>query len=148
MATGQYESPAYMADEDAARMRDFFVPDTHAQRLAFACEAYPRKQAPGTRWVYHTSDTYLLGTVLQHALRRLPDRAQDDTFDDVLWPGVLGPIGLSPPPHATRRSRDDDRKPFFCWGLTLLSHDIAKTDHFLGSPKGPLNPHPVPHPAL
>src|SRR3546814_10886398 len=113
-----------------------FVPDTHAQLLAFACEAYPRKQAPGTRWVYHTSDSYLLGTVLQHALRRLPDRAQDDIFDDVLWPGVLGPIGLSPTAHATRRSRDDARQPFFGWGLTLLSADIAKLAHFLGEQHG------------
>src|SRR3546814_14174431 len=110
-----------MADEGAAGMRDFFVPDTHAQRLAFACQAYPRKQAPGTRWVYHTSDPYLLGTVLQHALRRLPDRAQDDLFDAVLCPGVPGPIRLSPPAPATPPRRDDARQPFLRWGLCLLS---------------------------
>ena len=136
MATGQYDSPAYMADEDDARVRDFFSPESHAQRLAFACEAYPRREAPGARWVYHTSDTYLLGTVLQQALRRLPGRERDDVFDDVLWPGVLGPIGLSPTARATRRSRDEARQPFFGWGLTLLSDDIAKLARFLGEQRG------------
>src|SRR3546814_11504798 len=104
MATGQFESPAYMADEDAARMRDFFVPDTPAQRLAFACEAYPRKQATGTRWVYDTPDPYLLGTVLQHALRRLPDRPQDALCDAALWPAALAPIAVGPTRPATTRT--------------------------------------------
>src|SRR3546814_19805310 len=91
MATGQYESPAYMADEDAARMRDFFVPDTHAPRLAFACEAYPRQQAPRTRRVYHPSDTPPLVTVLHHAVRPLPHRAQAPTIHHLLLPRALAP---------------------------------------------------------
>ncbi|MBP6216452.1 MAG: serine hydrolase [Luteimonas sp.] len=136
MATGQYDAPGYMADEDAARVRDFFVPDTHAQRLAFACEAYPHREPPGERWVYHTSDTYLLGTVLQQALRRLPGRERDDVFDDVLWSGVLGPMGLSPTARVTRRSHDDARQPFFGWGLTLLPDDFAKLARFLGEQRG------------
>ena len=136
MATGQYDSPAYMTDEDGARVRDFFAPDTHAQRLAFACEAYPRRDAPGTRWVYHTSDTYLLGTVLQEALRRLPGREDADLFNDVVWADVFAPIGLSPTAHATRRSYDDARQPLFGFGLTLLSDDIAKLARFLGVQQG------------
>jgi len=136
MATGQYDAPAYMADEDDVRVRDFFVPSSHAQRLAFACEAYPRREAPGTRWVYHTADTYLLGTVLQQALRRLPGRERDDVFDDLLWADVLGPLGLSPTARATRRSDDAARQPFFGWGLTLHADDIAKLARFLGEQRG------------
>lgn len=136
MATGQHDSPAYMADEDDARVRDFFAPDRHAQRLAFACEAYPRRDAPGTRWVYHTSDTYLLGTVLQDALRRIPGHARDDVFDNVLWADVFAPLGLSPTAHTTRRSHDEARQPFFGWGLTLLGDDFAKLARFLGEQQG------------
>ncbi|WP_194269618.1 serine hydrolase [Stenotrophomonas sp. MYb238] len=136
MATGQYDSPAYMADEDDARVRDFFAPDTHAPRLAFACEAYPRRDPPGTRWVYHTSDTYLLGTVLQDALRRIPGRERDDVFDDVLWADVFGPLGLSSAARATRRSDDEARQPFFGWGLTLLGEDFARLARFLGEQRG------------
>lgn len=136
MSTGLYDSPGYMADEDDAKVRGFFAPDTHARRLAFACEAYPRQEDPDTRWVYHTSDTYLLGTVLQEALRRLPGRGDDDVFDDVLWAGVLGPAGLSPTARATRRSNDAARQPPFGFGLTLLGDDIAKLARFLGENRG------------
>jgi CubicO group peptidase (beta-lactamase class C family) len=136
MATGQYDSPTYMADEDHAKVRSFFVPETHAQRLAFACEAYPRHDAPGTRWVYHTPDTYLLGTVLQEALRRLPGRAGDDLFDDVLWADVFAPLALSPTARVTRRSHDDARQPLSGFGLTLLTDDFAKLARFLGEQQG------------
>lgn len=148
MATGQYDSPAYMADEDDARVRDFFAPDTHAPRLAFACEAYPRHDPPGTRWVYHTSDTYLLGTVMQDALRRLPGRERDDVFDDVLWADVFGPLGLSPTARATRRSHDEARQPFFGWGLTLLGDDVARLARFLGEWQGRIDGRDVFAPAL
>lgn len=148
MASGQYDSPAYMADEDDARVRDFFAPDTHAPRLAFACEAYPRHEPPGTRWVYHTSDTYLLGTVLQDALRHLPGRGHDDVFDDVLWADVLGPLGLSPVARATRRSHDEARQPFFGWGLTLLGDDFARLARFLGEQRGRIDGRGVLDPTL
>lgn len=136
MSTGQYDAAGYMADEDSPRIGGFFAPDTHAQRLAFACEAYPRREAPGARWVYHTSDTYLLGTVLQNALRRISGRERDDVFDDMLWTDVLAPLHLSPTARVTRRSYDKARQPLFGWGLTLLSDDIAKLARFLGEQQG------------
>ncbi len=136
MATGQYDSPIYMADEDSVRIQDFLRPDDHAHRLAVACEAYPRQREPGTGFVYHTSDTYLLGTALQHALRRIPGREQQDIFDDVLWADVLGPIGLSPTAQATRRSYDATRQPFFGWGLTVVPDDFAKLARYLGEQHG------------
>lgn len=148
MTTGQYGSPAYMADEDDAGVRDFFAPTTHAHRLAFACEAYPRREPPGTRWVYHSADTYLLGTVLQEALRRLPGRADHDLFDDLLWADVLGPIGLSPTARATRRSDDAARQPPFGFGLTLLADDFAKLAQFLGPANGRIGGRPVLDPTM
>ena len=136
MSAGQYDDDAYMADEDSPRIVDFFAPDTHARRLAFACEAYPRREAPGARWVYHTSDTYLLGTALQNALRRIPGRTHEDVFDDLLWADLFAPLRLSPTARATRRSYDEARQPLFGWGLTLLSDDIAKLARFLGDQQG------------
>lgn len=143
MTTGQYTSPAYMADEDDARIRDFFAPSTHAHRLAFACEAYPRQEAPGNRWVYHTSDTYLLGTALQQALQRIPGREHDDAFESLVWRDVFAPIGMSSTARATRRSYDDARQAFFGWGLTLLSDDIAKLARLLGEQQGAVGNQPV-----
>lgn len=148
MTTGQYDSPTYMADEDDERIGLFFSADSHAGRLAFACEAYPEREAPGRRWVYHTSDTYLLGTALQHALRAIPGRERDDVFDDVLWADVFGPLGLSPTARRTRRSYDQARQPFFGWGLTLLPDDIAKLGAFLARGDGRIDGNQVLDPAL
>lgn len=148
MSSGHYGSPDYMADEDDPGVRAFFAPDDHARRLAFACEAYPHQKAPGDRWVYHTPDTYLLGSVLQNALGRIPGREGDDVFDDLLWADVLGPAGLSPTARATRRSYDAARQPFFGWGLTLLPDDFAKLAHFLGEQRGRIDGRDVLDPAM
>lgn len=148
MTTGQYESPVYMADESDERIGLFFTPDSHAERLAFACEAYPEREGPGRRWVYHTSDTYLLGAALQHALRAIPGRERDDVFDDVLWVDVFEPLGLSPAAKRTRRSYDDARQPFFGWGLTLLPDDLAKLGAFLARGDGYIDGRQVLDPKL
>ena len=70
MATGHYLLPADQADENSTDITPFFVADTHEGRIGFACTHYPRKAPPGTRWVYHTADTYILGTALARLLPR------------------------------------------------------------------------------
>ncbi len=136
MDTGHYDSSAYMADEDSAKIVGFFQPTAHPYKLAFACEAYPRKQAPGEVWVYHTSDTYLLGVALEAELRSQPARSQQEVFSDVLVPDIYRPLGLSQTALVTRRTYDDYAQPFFGWGLTLHADDIVKLARFLGPDKG------------
>ena len=136
MATGHYDSPDYMADEDAAKIVAFFQPTTHPYKLAFGCEAYPRKQAPGARWVYHTSDTYLLGVALNADLRSKPSRAAQDIFGDILVPDIYRPLRLSQTALVTRRTYDSYAQPFFGWGLTLHADDIVKLARFFGPDRG------------
>ncbi len=106
MATGHYNDPAYMVDEDSADVVRFFQPVENKYKLAFACEAYPRKQTPGQRWIYHTADTYLLGVALQTLLRAQPDHAHDDVFNDVVDTEIFAPLKLSPTTRVIRRSYD------------------------------------------
>lgn len=136
MATGHYDSPAYMADEDSPKVVDFFGALTHPHKLAFSCEAYPRQQDPGERWVYHTSDTYLLGVALNADLRSKPSRAKQDIFSDILVPDIYRPLGLSQTALVTRRTYDSYAQPFFGWGLTLHADDIAKLARFVGPDRG------------
>ncbi len=136
MATGHDDSPIYMADEDASKVATFFGVPTHPYKLAFACEAYPRRQDPGTRWVYHTSDTYLLGVALNAELRSKPGQGQQDIFRDVLVPDIYQPLELSQTALVTRRTYDATAQPFFGWGLTLHADDIAKLARFMGSDHG------------
>lgn len=124
MASGHYDHAQYMADEDDAGIAAFFGAQTHAHKLAFACEAYPRRQAPGERLVYHTSDTYLLGTALRNFLRAQGDVA--DVFDDIVVGDVFAPLGLSPTTRYSRRTSDDAAQAFFGWGLFLHPDDLAR----------------------
>lgn len=143
MATGHYDSPAYMADEDDARVAAFFKASSHPHKLAFSCEAYARREAPGKRWVYHTPDTYLLGTVMAHFLAQQPGREGQDLFRDVLARDVFSPLGLSATAHATRRTYDDFAQPFFGWGLFLHADDFAKLARFLGPDQGRVDGRPL-----
>lgn len=134
MATGRYRSTVFMRDEDndTDSATGLFQSPDHAGKIAYACTHYPRKQAPGERWVYHTSDTYALGTAMQ-ALLRAKRGSTADTFDDLLWPDVLAPLGVSPTAAYTRRTLDAVRQPFTGWGLMWLRDDVAKIGRFLAA---------------
>jgi hypothetical protein len=136
MASGHYDSPVYMADEDAAKVARFFDPTGYADKLAFACTAYPRKEAPHDRWVYHTADTFLLGATLTNWFRSQPGHERGNVFNDVVVRDLYTPLELSPTARVTRRTYDAQAQPFFGWGLTLLGDDIAKLARFLGPQHG------------
>lgn len=129
MATGHYDSDAYMGDEDDASITGFFEPADHAAKIAFACDHYPRKAAPGTKWVYHTSDTYLLGTAMAEILRQKRG-ADADLYDDLVRPLWNG-LKLSSTLSTTRRSEDAVAQPFVGWGLTYQPDDIARISRWL-----------------
>jgi len=131
MATGRYRSAANQADEDAPGTLPFFLSKTHTEKLAFACRGYPRRAAPGTAWVYHTSDSYLLGAALTEALR---EAEGGDLYDDVLRP-VWRELRLSPALDETRRTQDASAQPFVGWGVFLRRDDAARLGMFL-SPAG------------
>ncbi|MEO8459349.1 MAG: serine hydrolase [Dokdonella sp.] len=143
MATGHYNDPAYMVDEDSADVVRFFRPVENNYKLAFACEVYPRKQAPGQRWVYHTADTYLLGVALQTLLRAQPDHVRGDVFNDVVDADIYAPLKLSPTIRVTRRSYDSAAQPFFGWGLTMHADDMAKLANFLNVDRGRIDGKPM-----
>jgi hypothetical protein len=132
MASGHYNSPADQADEDADDIGPFFDASDHAGRIGFACTHYPRKGAPGTQWVYHTADTYLLGTAL-NAFYRSKVGANADVFRDVLTP-IWRQLALAPAIDVSRRSYDAVAQPFTGWGLTLHADDIAKLAAFITGP--------------
>ena len=142
MATGRYQSTVREADEDATVSSPFFRVDAHADKVRIACTRYPRREPPGIRWVYHTTDTYLLGTAMQAYWRRRQGTAAD-FFRDVLVNGLYTPLGLSPVVAATRRTYDATAQPFAGWGLLLLRDDIAKLAAFMVHGTGELDGQPV-----
>lgn len=143
MASGHYTDPAYMVDEDSADVVQFFRPLDNNHKLAFACEVYPRKQAPAERWIYHTADTYLLGVALQTVLRGQPGHERADVFNDVVDADIFAPLRLSSTTRSIRRSYDSAAQPFFGWGLTMVADDIAKLANFLNVDRGRIDGKPI-----
>ncbi len=137
MATGNYDSAAAEADESAAHFGHFVAAERHADKVHYACNQFPRRAAPGTRMVYHSSDTYLLGTAMQAWLKRHIGESTDLYRDGVYQP-IFKPLQLSPALATTRRSLDEQQQPFTSFGLTLLPDDVAKLLQFLGPARGQL----------
>ena len=130
MATGLYSDPGFEADEGAPDLWAFMARTDHAGRIAQACGQHPRQAEPGTQWVYHTTDTYILGTALQAFWREQSGRADADFYTDLLAP-LWRALNLSPLMQTTRRSYDDTAQPVSGWGLTLTLDDAMKLGRFL-----------------
>lgn len=125
MATGRYASAAADVDEASPAHVAFLYSPTHAARIGFACGHFPRKAPAGTRFVYHSSDTYLAGTAMRALLKRnrLPDdRLYETLVVDPFWT----PLSLSAAIHGTLVTRDEEEQPFTGWGLFYTSDDIAR----------------------
>jgi len=122
MTTGVYGSTASEADEGAPSISVFFNADGHAAKVAYACGQYRRRAEPGTTFVYHTTDTYLLGTAMADLLR---GDGAGDLYDDLVAP-LWRNLNLSPTILETRRTYDAVRQPFAGWGLAYHADDIVR----------------------
>jgi len=135
MVTGNFASAESSSDEDSTEMTPFFLAETHAEKLSFSCEAWPRQQAPGTRFVYHTTDHYLLGTAMNVFLRQ-KEGLQADTFRDIINADIFSPLQLSQTSRVTQRSYDKAAQPFTAYGLFFKPDDIARLGEFLNDGSG------------
>ncbi len=124
MTTGNYGSDEFNADEDNAQSA-FFLAESHAARLRFSCETWPGQSPAGKKWVYHSSDTYLLGVAMNNFLKqKLGDGA--DIHRSLLYPELFQPLGLSPVLQWAQRTYDNASQPLTGYGLILHSDDLAR----------------------
>jgi hypothetical protein len=135
MATGNYASAAYMADEGAAHTNNLFGVDSHASKIGYSCTQYSRQATPGSQWVYHTSDTYIAGTMM-NALLKNSEGSSKDLFADLLVGELWQQLNVSPTGRYTRRTYDSTAQPFTGWGLIWLRDDVAKIGKFLAIDDG------------
>lgn len=137
MATGNYLSPEVFVDERAKHVLQLFESATHAGKIRYGCRRFPRREAPGTRWVYHSSDTYVLGAALNAFVKQRVGAGQD-LYSDVMVRELWQPLGLSPVTAITRRTYDAVAQPFTGWGLVLHRDDIVRISHWLATGQGML----------
>lgn len=147
MVTGRYIVTTPDADENAAVQADFFIVETHAEKIALACGRYPRREAPGETFVYHTTDTYLLGTAMAEFLRERQGQGAD-LYETLIVAPLWDALGLSPTLQSTRRTYDVVAQPFTGWGLVMQRGDLAKILAFLSERSGEIGGEQVLNAAL
>jgi len=138
MATGHYISVEPEADENAAIDQDFFLVEGQSEKISLACTQYPYREKAGQQWVYHTSDTFLLGTAMQTFLKT-HEGPGADIYRDLLVDAIWKPLGLSATLDETRRTNDADAQPFTGWGLFMQRGDLAKLLEFIGRENGQID---------
>jgi hypothetical protein len=138
MATGNYQSSGFEADESSPEtLNNFFLVDTYAAKVAHAC-SYSRKSPPGTKWVYHTSDSFLLGAALNKAYQDREGTSKD-YYRDMLVQELWKPLRLSRTAHGAARTFDSAAFPLTGYGLTFHRDDLIKLAEFLYQSNGRVN---------
>ncbi|GGD49282.1 choice-of-anchor D domain-containing protein [Lacimicrobium alkaliphilum] len=142
MATGNYDSAGDSVDEGAQKtVDDFFLVASHADKINHACD-YPRKSTPGTQFVYHTSDTYILSRAMQE-LYEANEGAQADYYSDLLVEQIFKPIHLSPLTWESKRTYDTELQVWGGYGLTFNGDDLLKISQFLALNDGKVAGQPM-----
>lgn len=133
MTTGNFFSSIFDIDEAGLKQTRFVFDElSDAKKIELACNAYPRKSKPGTRFVYHTSDTYILGKALNNFLKQ--NTEIDDYYSDLLIP-FFRDLKLSYASSFTLRTEGDIEQPYTGWGMYLLQDDLMQLSKFIHSQK-------------
>lgn len=125
MATGNFRFAGFMRDEDSTKMGNFFFAEYHADRIGEAFD-WPNKAAPGTKFVYRTSDTYILNQAMNVYLES--QQGPDADIFDYLVDTVFAPLDIGRGAHTSLRTRDNNwtGPTFGGYGLWWIQDDIAK----------------------
>jgi len=145
MSTGNFDSAGYMVDDESEKMDEFFGAQPYAERISAAFRA-PHQVKPGTRWVYRTSDTFILTRAMQNYLQ-FQQGADADIYQFVV-DEIYRPLGLGPGVFTTMRTSDDDwqGEAEGGYGLWWIPDDIAKIGTFLSQENGRINGEQILHP--
>ena len=129
MSTGNYFKTEYPFDERSPEhLRFIYDSPTGKEKLSIACRSFPKKTKPGSKFIYHTSDTYILGEAMNKYLQT--NTENNDYFSELLAP-FLRKLGLSYASENTLRTEDKKQQAYTGWGMFLLRDDISKLSTFL-----------------
>jgi hypothetical protein len=147
MSSGNFVSAGYMTDDTSQTMGQFFTAQPYAERImaAFDC---PHAAEPGTRWVYRTSDTFILTRALQNYLG-----TQTDTDADIyqfVVDEIYRRLELGPGAYTSMRTADNNwaGQAEGGYGLWWIPDDIAKISMLLNYNGGKIMGEQILHPDL
>ncbi len=147
MATGNYRSAEFMADDESWDS-DPFWSATYYNDLIAAAFGAPQRADPGTRWVYRTADTFILTAALQNYLESVQG-ADADIYDFVVAE-VYQPLKMEPGVFSVMRTQDDNwqGQPYGGMGQWWVPDDLAKITTLLNVDHGVIAGEQVLHPDI
>ncbi|MCL4529978.1 MAG: hypothetical protein M1282_11255 [Chloroflexi bacterium] len=135
MATGNYRLAGFESDENGSYMAQFLADVSYTSKIADAFN-FPYKAAPGTKWIYHTSDIFILGRAENNYLE---SQGGGDIWS-MLVNEVYAPAHMSTGFMTTLRTDDSvTGVPFSGYGLFWSQDDVAKMAKLLNNDHGVVN---------
>jgi hypothetical protein len=134
MATGNYQSAENMVDEEHWD-NPFWTGEYYNEKIAAAFD-WPHTAPPGTRWVYRTSDTFILTRAMQNYLVQLEGPTAD--IFEFMVDEVYKPLKMGPGVFSILRTRDNNwqGEPYGGYGMWWTPDDLAKISTFLNVEDG------------
>jgi len=124
MATGHFTNKKWYSEDWYLRKNNYSSLYTHKDKIKMACSIFPKKAIPGTKFTYHSSETYILGVAMNNFLKSKKG-PQADVYRDLMIP-IWKELQLSPATYKTRRTLDSVRQPFAGSGMFLITDDVIK----------------------
>ena len=116
MSTGHYRFTGHGIDERTVS-NVFNLAETHSTKILTALNSFRRRTTPGRRWIYHSTDTYIVGVALRMLLQKW---TQNDDLVNYMNTKVFGPLQLSQmAQHSIRVTYDDYKQPYTTTGMFL-----------------------------
>ena len=146
MATGNYMSADYEADESSSQEMTFLSAEPFNTKIASAFTPFPHKAEPGTTWVYQSHATFILTQAVNNYLQqRQGDGA--DIFNSIR-DAIFQPLHMSQGSLlALRTDNSESGKPIGSYGLFFIPDDVAKIGRFLNNDGGMISGRQVLDPA-
>ena len=129
MRTGLYLSKKPHVDESSSRMLSFFLAETNAKKIELACSMFNKRSPAGKYFVYHSSDTYLAGVIMNKLYQKISDK--DDLFQGLMLQDLWKDLKLSALFAHSKRSYDNDQQTFTGWGLSYYISDLIQLIEFI-----------------
>lgn len=138
MATGNYNSEAYEADENSPVMDKFLVDESVTAKLADSFAFTQNYATPGTKWIYQSSATFVVTQAMNAYLQQKKGRSADIfdlVRDDVYRPLHLNAGGLT----TIRTDNSSTGAPSGYYGMFFNQDDVAKIGNFLNNSGGAID---------
>lgn len=140
MATGNYVSADYLADENGDNETVHIVDEAYAEKIDSAFALFPHTAEPGTTWVYQTHATFIVTQAMNAYLQRrrgptadIFELVRDDVFKPIKFSqGSLTSLRTD----NTDKSTDKTGKALGSHGLFYIYDDVAKLSKFLNNDGG------------